>query len=57
MNKIELSVRDEALAASKETPEEFRARILLAAAVKLYEAGRISSGVAARIAGSPGVRS
>lgn len=51
MNKRELSVRDEAIAASKETPEEFRARIPLAAAVKLYEVGRVSSDVAARIAG------
>ena len=37
MHKFESLDADEALGPPKETPEEFRARILLAAAVKLYE--------------------
>ena len=44
---------DKALGPPKETPEEFRARILLAAAMKLYEGGRISSDGAARLARIP----
>ena len=41
------------MVASKTTPEEFRAKILLAAAVKLYELGRLSSSAAAKLAGIP----
>ena len=47
------SVPYEALVASKTTPEEFRAKILLAASVKLYELGRLSSSAAAKLAGIP----
>src|SRR5262249_35148147 len=53
MREIALSIPDEALSALQMTPEQFGAELRLAAAVKFYELGRLSSGAAARVAGIP----
>jgi predicted HTH domain antitoxin len=55
MGKITLSIPDEALAALKVSPEQLGAELRLAAAIKLYELGRLSSGAAAKLAGVPRV--
>ena len=53
MCEIRLSVPDEALSALRLTPEQLGAELRLAAAMKLYELGRLSSGAAAALAGVP----
>lgn len=53
MSEITLSIPDEALLALKVNPDQLGAEIRLAAAIKLYELGRISSGAAAKLAGVP----
>ena len=53
MSDITLSIPDETLVALKVKPEQLGPEIRLAAAAKLYELGRISSGAAAKLAGIP----
>ena len=55
MSEIKLSIPDEALLALKLTSDQIGGEIRLAAAAKLYELGRLSSGAAAKLAGVPRV--
>jgi predicted HTH domain antitoxin len=53
MSEITLSIPDEALLALKLNADQMAAELRLAAAIKLYELRRISSGAAAKLAGVP----
>jgi predicted HTH domain antitoxin len=53
MSEITLSIADQSLIALHLSPEQAGEELRLAAAVKLYELGRLSSGAAAQLAGIP----
>ena len=55
MSQIVFDIPEESLVSLKLTPETVVDELCLAAAVKLYERGRLLSGAAARLAGIPRV--
>ncbi|MGR3303704.1 MAG: UPF0175 family protein [Candidatus Scalindua sp.] len=50
-NILTIKYPDDLLVSLKETEEEFATELKIAAAVKLYEIGKLSSGKAAQLAG------
>jgi predicted HTH domain antitoxin len=53
VSELRMTIPDETLLALKLAPDAASAELRLAAAVKLYELGRLSSGAAAQLAGVP----
>lgn len=53
MSQITVDIPDEMLVALKLTTEEVAESVRMAAAVKFFELGRLSSGAAAQLAGVP----
>jgi predicted HTH domain antitoxin len=53
MSEITLEIPDESLMALKVSPREAGGALMMAAAVKLFELGKLSSGAAALLAGVP----
>ncbi len=51
MKMVQIELPDEVLLSLKETPKDISREIRIAAAVKLYELGKLSSGRAAELAG------
>ena len=56
MKTLQFDISDELLISLKETPESFLSEFRMAAAAKLYEIGKVSSGRAAELAGIPRVQ-
>lgn len=55
MYQFTLTIPEETLLALKVEPEQLQGEVILAAAMKLYELGKLSSGAAADLAGVPKV--
>jgi predicted HTH domain antitoxin len=55
MSDVTVTLPDEAAQALHVPPEQLEAEVRLAAAMKLFEIGRLSSGAAANLAGLPRV--